>query len=391
MAQLEESSVDAIVCDPPYGLEFMGKEWDRLGGSKRRESKPGIGERSIGWVSNRGWNTMRCRSCGRLSHGGSPCSCEKPDFGPADDRMQQMQIWHHRWAREALQVLKPGGHLLAFGGTRTSHRLACAIEDAGFEIRDSIMWIYGSGFPKSLDVSKAIDKAERGVPQGGADPTSPNHGRFKTQATEGKRSESDKGQGFGAGPGAFMAEEGEVEDREIVNAAQPEPWQGWGTALKPAHEPIVVARKPLIGTVATNVLEHGTGGINVDACRLGTDDQHKAKWESAAGNPSNATGDVYGEYASPRGNSWTPLGRWPANVVLSHTEGCELLGSKKVKKAGTRAGVSSDNAGEHGTGDGATYLAQKPSGAHYGDPDGTETVEAWECAPGCPVAALDAQ
>jgi DNA modification methylase len=161
MGEMEEASVDAVVCDPPYGLEFMGKEWDRLGGGERKSSKPGIGDRPTGWVSNRGWNTMRCRTCGHLGHGGSPCSCDKPDFAAADDRMQKMQGWHHAWATEALRVLRPGGHLLAFGGTRTYHRLACAIEDAGFEIRDSILnvngggdaaessgllaWIYGSG------------------------------------------------------------------------------------------------------------------------------------------------------------------------------------------------------------------------------------------------------
>ena len=157
MRSMDESSVHAIVTDPPYGLEFMGKDWDSLGGN--RTSKPGIGERTTPWVSNQGWNAFRCRSCGHLSHGGSQCKCDSPDFARADDRMQRMQEWHHAWAVEALRVLKPGGHLLAFGGTRTHHRLMCAIEDAGFEIRDCVMYLYGSGFPKSLDVSKAIDKA----------------------------------------------------------------------------------------------------------------------------------------------------------------------------------------------------------------------------------------
>jgi site-specific DNA-methyltransferase (adenine-specific) len=197
MATLDAESVDAIVSDPPYGLSFMGKGWDH--------GVPGV------------------------------------------------EFW-----TEALRVAKPGAHLLAFGGTRTYHRLACAIEDAGWEIRDCVMWVYGSGFPKSHDVSKAIDKAagaEREVvgpsranvrsdlKYGGNDP-SHNHGRL-----------------------------GAVTHPPITAPATDaaRQWQGWGTALKPAWEPIIVARKPLVGTVAENVLTHGTGGINVDGCRVGTE------------------------------------------------------------------------------------------------------------------------
>lgn len=146
MAGMELDSVDAIVTDPPYGLEFMGRDWDKIDGKSTgsgKRSKPGIGDRETEWVSNGGWNSYRCRNCGHLSHGGSPCRCEKPDFVRADDRWKRMQEWHESWAREALRVLKPGGHLLAFGGTRTYHRLACAIEDAGFEIRDTLAWMYG--------------------------------------------------------------------------------------------------------------------------------------------------------------------------------------------------------------------------------------------------------
>jgi hypothetical protein len=158
LATLEADSVDSVVTDPPYELAFMGKKWDASG----------------------------------IAY--------------------DVSMW-----AECLRVLKPGGHLLAFGGTRTYHRMTCAIEDAGFEIRDSIHWIYGSGFPKSLDVSKTIDKT--GIQL------------ITAPAT----------------------------------AAAAAKWEGWGTALKPAHEPVVVARKPLAGTVAANVLEHGTGALNIDA------------------------------------------------------------------------------------------------------------------------------
>ena len=149
-----------------------------------------------------------------------------------------MQRWHQAWATEALRVLKPGGHLLAFGGTRTYHRLACAVEDAGFEIRDSLIWIYGSGFPKSLDVSKAIDKAA---------------GAERTRLIERWAERYPDGPGGNSGNGrSERLRPSEADRRTAANVCprhprSPQHWQGWGTALKPAHEPIVVARKPLVG------------------------------------------------------------------------------------------------------------------------------------------------
>jgi DNA modification methylase len=246
MAGLDEASVDAVVCDPPYELGFMGKAWDRTGVA------------------------------------------------------YQASTW-----REAYRVLKPGGHLLAFGGTRTYHRLACAVEDAGFEIRDSLIWLYGSGFPKSLDVSKAIDKAagaEREVV--GQSPHSAN----RSAAGWLGAMDDPEGERFVTAPATPEAEE----------------WQGWGTALKPSHEPVVVARKPLIGTVAANVLAHGTGALNVDGCRVehASEDDLATSLAKNPGRDDAVTSDVYG--ASRPQQSVNVEGRWPANVILSPDSAVEL-------------------------------------------------------------------
>ena len=225
---MEDNSIDSIVTDPPYELGFMGKSWD---------------------ASGIAFNT---------------------------------EVW-----QECLRVLKPGGHLLAFSGSRTYHRMAVAIEDAGFEIRDQIMWIYGSGFPKSLDVSKAIDKAagaERPVIGKGAD--------------YGHQEDKDIDQQYG-----FKA------DYNITAPATAEAkqWQGWGTALKPAHEPIVVARKPLIGTVAANVLTYGTGGLNIDGTRVAGEPVPINKLEEWSG---------FGQKIEPDyKQTMNTQGRWPANVI----------------------------------------------------------------------------
>ena len=253
MRELEPSSVDAVVTDPPYGLEFMGKEWDRLGASiePTATSAGGVG----------------AYAAARVRYGAT---------------FQQMQSWHYAWATEALRVLKPGGHLLSFGGTRTYHRLACALEDAGFEIRDCLAWLYGSGFPKSLDVSKAIDKA---------------NGHWR-----GRAGEVESENGAMAGPNYERTAKGEPVTPDA------ERWQGWGTALKPAFEPIVLARKPLSGTVAANVLEHGTGALNVDGTRIGAGGN--LKWEQ----PRDM--GFHGGTDSDAAATESPLGRWPANVLL---------------------------------------------------------------------------
>lgn len=238
---LPDCSVDSVVCDPPYELGFMGKAWDASGVAY--------------------------------------------DVG----------LWG-----EVLRVLKPGGHLLAFGGSRTYHRLACAVEDAGFEIRDQLMWIYGSGFPKSLDVSKAIDKqagAERErVPfSGGIAPGSHNYG------------------GNGRGVGAGGTKQGDVP---ITSDA--ERWQGWGTALKPAHEPVVLGRRRLVGTVAENVLGFGVGGLNIDECRVEGDVPQVTQ------GVSGTEGTWRGSWTAPRISQPHSAGRWPANVL--HDGSDEVVG-----------------------------------------------------------------
>ena len=188
---LADNSVDAVCTDPPYGLEFMGKDWDRP------------------------WAVSPTQSVGFAGR----------------------QLWCERWAAECLRVLKPGGHMLAFGGTRTWHRLACAVEDAGFEIRDSIAWLYGSGFPKSLDVSKAIDRAA---------------GAEREQVAVAKGARNDDGYSGQGGGGAFgSAEDGTYALTAPATDAAKQ-WQGYGTALKPAFEPIVVAR---------NIFKHSASGF----------------------------------------------------------------------------------------------------------------------------------
>jgi site-specific DNA-methyltransferase (adenine-specific) len=238
-----DASFDSIVTDPPYELGFMGKSWD-----------------STGIAYN-------------------------------------VDLW-----REALRVLKPGGHLLSFSGSRTYHRMACAIEDAGFEIRDSIMWVYGSGFPKSLDVSKAIDKAagaEREVVGAYSRPDGTARQYDGWQAKENTAAYGDYG-----------------TERNITAPATPaaQQWQGWGTALKPAHEPICVARKPLVGTVAANVLQFGTGALNIDGCRVpvANREEYERNCPADRGQLANDNRDL--SFHMRPGNAHDS-GRWPANLI----------------------------------------------------------------------------
>ncbi|MEO3976327.1 DNA methyltransferase [Streptomyces sp. CAU 1734] len=270
---LPDASVTAVVTDPPYELRFMGNAWDSTG----------------------------------IAY---------------DPRV---------WA-QCLRVLTPGGHLAAFGAARTYHRMTVAIEDAGFEIRDGLMWLYGGGFPKSVDVSRAIDK--RAGARRAQVPTAGGLHRNRTLNAP------------GAGWAKLGAAEPEMDGPDPVtgDAAR---WQGWGTALKPGHEPIVLARKPFPGAVAATVLEHGTGALNVDACRVGTESRVLAAGQGHAPGGVGLNMSVQGRPG--RAEAKTVTGRWPPNVVLSHS----------------------------------------PLLDEWGDPVGDACAAG--CVPGCPVAALDGQ
>jgi len=252
----DNNTFDSIVTDPPYGLKFMGKEWDH--------GIPGI------------------------------------------------PFW-----QGALRVVKPGAHMLAFGGTRTHHRLMVAIEDAGWEIRDTLGWVYGSGFPKSLDVSKAIDKTagiKREVVGKGVS------GNPQSHKTHNMGNDIANG-GYEFG-GVFNI------TAPATNAAKQ--WTGWGTALKPAYEIVVMCRKPLEGTVAQNVLKWGVGGINIDGCRIAIPDNDKANYDfnnNGLSRMSRPEGEKLGQFdggwkidKTPRENT---KGRFPANII--HNGSDEVL------------------------------------------------------------------
>ena len=360
LATLPDASVDSVVTDPPYGLEFMGKEWD----APWKASGVGRGVR----VATERADEMTPTGGGHTTSAGPYLAARVDSVRVAGLPFQQ---WCELWARECLRVLKPGGHLLAFGGTRTWHRLAVAIEDAGFELRDSIAWLYGSGFPKSLDVSKAIDKAagaEREVI--GRDPNW--RARVHSDSTY---------------------DGGQTRPEFVTTPATPdaERWQGWGTALKPGFEPVVVARKPLEGTVAANVLAWGTGALNIDATRVATTDGLGGGANKGMTAETRHEGfarpwmrdDEAREAAAARSRENTAraqaLGRWPANVVLDEHAAAELdrqsgtLASgvlaahhQRAPKASGILGAYGSAEGERGYGDtgGASrffYVAKAPT------------------------------
>ena len=294
---LPSGSVDSVVTDPPYGIRFMGQAWD--GADIARRTQRG---RDSGGQAPDG---------ARGPHGGyRSASVEAGRYSRSLQDAWAFQEWCGEWANEALRVLKPGGFMLAFGGSRTWHRLACAVEDAGFEVRDSIAWLYGSGFPKSVDVARAID-ARLGLLD-----ARPVHGE-KTVPDAGLVRPAFAG-------GAYSGRAGTTPHRTVpvssAASAASAAWEGWGTALKPAFEPCVVARRPLDGTVADNVLDHGVGGINVDACRIhsaGSEGRDYTVRRLKSGAELNRTGGTWhSEDAGETYTGRTKDGRWPTNVIL---------------------------------------------------------------------------
>jgi DNA modification methylase len=292
---LPTNSVDSVVCDPPYGLSFMGKKWDY--------------------------------------------------------DVPSVEIW-----AECLRVLKPGGHLLAFAGTRTQHRMAVRIEDAGFEIRDMIAWVYGSGFPKSHNVGKSIDReagAQREVVGKAAAGSAPlKRGHVNTS-------------GGGLSVGTERSPEYDITAPATEAARQ---WQGWGTALKPALEPITMARKPFASTVAANVLAHGTGALNIDGCRVWTDDGANRARPPRTANAILGGGRGTNLTASEHNDA----GRWPANLIHDGSE--EVVAGFPVTKSGALTAAQQVKGGFAGTvnayGTAATggtneYMASEGSAARF--------------------------
>ncbi|NDH09334.1 MAG: site-specific DNA-methyltransferase [Gammaproteobacteria bacterium] len=279
---LPDNSVDSIVTDPPYELGFMGKSWDASG----------------------------------IAY--------------------NVDMW-----RECLRVLKPGGHMLAFSGSRTYHRMTVAIEDAGFEIRDQIMWVYGTGFPKNHDISKAIDNAAGAERTGG--------GRVWSG---------------GARSGGIIKDDASENTTERIIYDEPatleaKKWQGWGTALKPSHEPICVARKPISEkTIADNVLQWGVGALNIDATRIPLDDNDPLQNGVKHDNKKLDTGDADTKWGFKAVDRAAGLGRWPANLIHDNSdEVTELFPNSKAGK----------DTGKRGTGGIWNSGNGVPVGFQYGD------------------------
>jgi site-specific DNA-methyltransferase (adenine-specific) len=358
--------VDAVVCDPPYGLEFMGKEWDRLG-DVGKSSHVGFGNQAgfkgFRLASYSASSNVKCGRCSRWKwdHEGRKCECGPDAIWPnvAAHQGRIMQDWHRAWATEALRVLKPGGHLLAFGGTRTFHRLTCGIEDAGFEVRDCLSWLYGSGFPKSLDVSKAIDKAagaEREV-VGIAD------GEDSTRRAMNDAPGNGRAEDYSSGPYNLTA----------PATADARKWQGWGTALKPAWEPCVLARKPLVGTVAANVQRHGTGALNIDGCRIPHGEDVNM---DAVQRQQHAEGSIAGAFGASAliGSeiaTYKPGGRWPANVAFDEAAAAMLDAQSGERGGGFGVRGAGREPNTYGGGKGyAGTLAETGQQVGYGDTGG---------------------
>jgi site-specific DNA-methyltransferase (adenine-specific) len=304
--------ISAILTDPPYGLGFMGKDWDTFKQENvnlPKTTKLTYKTDYINGVPVRRKNPEMVTRDSGARRAGSYDLSRNPEF----------QQWFTVWAKAMLRITKPGGFLLCFGGTRTYHRLACAIEDAGWEIRDCMMWLYGSGFPKSHNISKAIDKAA------GA----------KRKVLE----ERHKGLHSGGSSYQYSQMKNETGNCPITAPATElaKLWDGYGTALKPAWEPIIVAMKPLDGTFAHNAEKHGVAGLNIDAARIGTETRKNP--EAGFIRRGRTDEEVFGSVDKNKPNNppHEVQGRWPANLVLDEEAGAMLDEQTGTKKSGFMA------------------------------------------------------
>ena len=326
---------DAIVTDPPYGL---GKE-------------PNAEELMKDWIE-KGYHEIS---------GSGFMGKEWDAFVP------QPIFW-----KEVFRVLKHGGHVLSFFGTRTYDWGVMSMRFAGFEVRDCIQWLYGSGFPKSHNISKALDKMQ------GAE-----------REVIGKAEHLNKGNAFNKEKG-WNDNNLKSPDEVMITAPSTEAaklWDGWGTALKPANEPIVLARKPLEKglSIAENILKWGVGGINIDASRVGSETRTTPVFSNDT-KSDNTTFNLNSNIQHERVE--TTQGRFPANIILTHHEDCVCKGTKKIKGSG---GGQANHIGKdiNNTILGKGY--KRGDGLPYGDEDGNETIENWDCHEDCPIRILDEQ
>ena len=319
LKQFQNNYFTSILTDPPYGISFMNKKWDY--------------------------------------------------------QVPSIESW-----QECLRVLKPGGTLLCFAGTRTQHRMAVNIEDAGFILKDCLMWFFGTGFPKALDISKAIDKAM------GVEREIVGHmgGRYNSPGTDIRSGK------YVGGEAGGLADWGHITEPGSELAKLFDGYKSHG--LKPAYEPIILAMKPNDGSYVENALKHGVAGLNIDACRIGftsesDEKESKNKNRHADFDSGPRENKIFGVDNRERGEAgnYDPPGRYPANILFTHHPECEMVGAKKIKAiTGGGVKVTGDLYGEF---KGYKY----PKTITKGGEDGTETIKVWVCHPDCPIRTLDEQ
>jgi len=357
LKEYPDNFFDGIITDPPYGMGFMGKTWDTFNSQIIQESKEN-------YDNTPSKNLQGIGPDGKVRRINKPRGSIAEVAGSYDLSVNgqiRFQQWFYGIAVEMLRVSKPGSFLFCFGGTRTYHRVACAIEDAGWIIRDQIMWLHGMGFPKSTDISKAIDKeagAERKV--GPIDKL--REGRLKNQ------------QGNYKSPTGWSTGNRKITiDPPATKLAKR--WDGYGTGLKPAWEPIIVAMKPLEKglTYAQNAKKWGVAGLNIDGGRVGMEQRHNP--------PVGAHKNSMNPYDGKNGQGTDVQGRWPANVILSHSPNCVCIGEKEIGDGNSKTRIVKDAKSSWAN------SCQDINVIAYGK----ETIEIWACVPNCPIRIMDNQ